>query len=773
MYNIMTERILLSTFYEPFNLENAIILVSNFDDIIQQLPLERQNKIREKRKEFDFLLGLKKICKNSNGIIQTTYKPSKNLKTQGRLFAQNASLQSLPREFRGCLANGLLYDIDIINAHPILLQQYCEKNGIRCDNLKYYCNNRDDVLNEIMIEYDYTRDEAKNLFLRSINGGFSEGITNKFYVDLKKEIKEIHNLITLKNNDLYKSLKKRKDFNIEGSVTNVILCDLENLVITTAYEYLSNNDYDVCVLVFDGLMIKIKNDIYIPFPIEVLEDMSNYIYTKTGYKVNFIEKPLDTSIDLSIIRNKLNAMKVDLSNKTIINDDVEARDYVLKLHGHKYISCNKTKYVKVGNLWSSHPNDVRQVIMNDIISSDLWIPTKSSVKKYSGSASSINSCLNLILTTGFKTDNNFIRVNKHKAINYLPFQDCVYSFIDKKTYEYNELDIAFFNDTNRKFPKNSDPVHKARLMKFIDAIYPNETQRDYNYHLMARALAGSNDKIWIKKVGERNCGKSKETALMENAFGSFVDIFDAKCLINTKNNLSSETALSWVVEIKDTRLAISNEIKVNENQQVTLNGNFIKQLSGGDTIRCRKLNENNEKFKVEFTMVINCNQEYKTDPIDAMENAIIFNYETKFVDEDELIEGIAYYKLKDDGVKTLIYEDEIIDEYILFLLSYFNKNLLPKPDIVKLSTELSLDEDDGNKLSKFLATHFKTTNNKDDKYHSSDILHIVNNNGFNFPSAIRITKLLVSLKIGIYNGMTNIDGDKRRGFTYIKYIPSV
>lgn len=767
---MMSQDLVLSTtFYEPFNLDNANLIVSHFDDIISQLSEERQLKIKNKRKEFDFLLGLKKICKNSNGIIATNYKPSKNLKTQGRLFAQNASLQSLPREFRGALANGLLYDIDIVNAHPVLLQQYCEKNDIRCDNLKCYIENRDRILNEIMEEYDYTRDESKDLFLMCINGGYRDGITNRFYMELKKEIKEIHKLIIIKNETLYKSLKKRKDFNIEGSLTNVILCDLENLVITTAYHYLITNGFEVCVLVFDGLMIK-KNDIHIPFPAETLKDMSNYILNKTGYDVKFIEKQLDDSIDLNIIRNKINDTRmINLANKNIINDDVEARDYILKHHGHKYICCNKVKYIKVNHLWSSHPSDIKKIITNDIISCDLWIPTKSSIKKYSGSASSINSCLNLILNTGFIDDNTFLIRNKQKSINYLPFNDCVYSFIDKKTYSYNELDIAFFNDTYRNFPKISNPVQKERLMKFIDAIYPNEIQRNYNYHLIARALAGCNDKIWIKKVGERNCGKSKETALMENAFGSFVDIFDAKCLINTKHNTSSETALSWVVEIKDARLAISNEIKANEGS--TLNGNFIKQLSGGDTIRCRKLNENNEKFKVGFNMVLNCNQEYKTDPIDAMENAIIFNYETKFVDEEDLIEGIAYYKLKDNGVNTLIYEDEIIDEYILFVISHFDKILLPKPDIIKLSTELSMEEDEGLKLSKFLATNFKMTNNKDDKFHSSDLLQIVNDNGFKLSSPIRITKLLTALKIGIYNEKTNINGERHRGFTHITYKP--
>jgi hypothetical protein len=84
---------------------------------------------------------------------------------------------------------------------------------------------------------------------------------------------------------------------------------------------------------------------------------------------------------------------------------------------------------------------------------------------------------------------------------------------------------------------------------------------------------------------------------------------------------------------------------------------------------------------------------------------------------------------------------------------------------------MSLDEDDGLKLSKFLATHFKMTDNKEDKYHSSQLLDIVNDNGFRLSSPIRITKLLTSLKIGVYNEKTNVDGDKRRGFTNIKYSP--
>ena len=45
---------------------------------------------------------------------------------------------------------------------------------------------------------------------------------------------------------------------------------------------------------------------------------------------------------------------------------------------------------------------------------------------------------------------NMIKNNKY----YLPFNDCIYSFLDKKTYTYKELpNIHFTYKINRTFPK--------------------------------------------------------------------------------------------------------------------------------------------------------------------------------------------------------------------------------------------------------------------------------------------------------------------------------
>jgi hypothetical protein len=104
------------------------------------------------------------------------------------------------------------------------------------------------------------------------------------------------------------------------------------------------------------------------------------------------------------------------------------------------------------------------------------------------------------------------------------------------------------------------------MQKVIIPIYPDETERKYNAHIKSRALAGYyEDKKWYGYSGSRNSGKETETGILRNAFGDFVLEFNAKCLIFNKfGNPEPAKALSWVVNKKDARIIISNEIDGDE-----------------------------------------------------------------------------------------------------------------------------------------------------------------------------------------------------------------
>ena len=197
---------------------------------------------------------------------------------------------------------------------------------------------------------------------------------------------------------------------------------------------------------------------------------------------------------------------------------------------------------------------------------------------------------------------NMINNNKY----YLPFIDGIYSFKEKKLYAYAELpNIHFTYKINRNFPKYDKNDEEELMKRIINPIYPNNDDAFYNAHIKERALAGCyEDKKWYGYSGSRNSGKGTETTLLKNAFGEFVKEFNAKCLIFNKfGNPDPAKALSWVVDKKDARIIISNEIDGDES--TILNGAFIKSLaSGGDAMEGRRLYENIQSFIPQFTMFL-------------------------------------------------------------------------------------------------------------------------------------------------------------------------
>ena len=176
-------------FNEKINIQKGLKIIHYWDELIKSLPIERQTKIKANQLIHDPILSLKKICKSKNNINSVKYGFSKNSKTYGRLFAKTASLQNLPREFRGALAHGLYHDIDIMNAHPTFLNQYCQKKGIKNDYLNEYVINRDEIISKLNAKFK-NEIHCKILILTVINEGESTGITSQddFYQVLQKKL---------------------------------------------------------------------------------------------------------------------------------------------------------------------------------------------------------------------------------------------------------------------------------------------------------------------------------------------------------------------------------------------------------------------------------------------------------------------------------------------------------------------------------------------------------------------------------------------------------
>ena len=111
----------------------------------------QHNKKKTSKKELrDYYDQLQKLCDTfvkSRGVMRRIYRYSLNTPSSlgGRLFC-GGSIQGLACEYRSLLLRDSTTDIDMKNAHPVILLYICKKHNIACAQLESYVNNRDEVL---------------------------------------------------------------------------------------------------------------------------------------------------------------------------------------------------------------------------------------------------------------------------------------------------------------------------------------------------------------------------------------------------------------------------------------------------------------------------------------------------------------------------------------------------------------------------------------------------------------------------------------------------
>ena len=76
-------------------------------------------------------------------------------------------LTYLKKEIRNSIMPNNIKDIDMINCHPVILLNLCQKNNINCNILKNYVENRDLILES----FGDDRKIVKEMFLTILNGG--------------------------------------------------------------------------------------------------------------------------------------------------------------------------------------------------------------------------------------------------------------------------------------------------------------------------------------------------------------------------------------------------------------------------------------------------------------------------------------------------------------------------------------------------------------------------------------------------------------------------
>ena len=211
-------------------------------------------------------------------------------------------------------------DIDMVNSHPVILLNLCQKNNISCYILKNYVENR----NLILDSFGDNRKSVKEMFLTILNGGFKKEYSddnriNNYLKLLEKEIIEIQKYFYSKDKRYFE-----KGYNYLGKNLSRIILDLENQILQITINYFVLKRVNIFTLEYDGLKIY-SDDKSKHFSINNLEKIileKTEINTKLSFKNTedyFPEFGIRVSTDNikneNIIENKIKVVHHDHSFK--------------------------------------------------------------------------------------------------------------------------------------------------------------------------------------------------------------------------------------------------------------------------------------------------------------------------------------------------------------------------------------------------------------------------------------------------------------------------
>jgi hypothetical protein len=322
----------------PLNPIQWLSQLSYTNFVEQCLNKDKKHTIEECKTKFSILQQFCQTNLKTTGITKRIYSYATG--TSGRLFS-GGSLQGLPSTIRGLfMRDGIGTDIDMCNAHPVILRYICKLHNIPCPNLDYYISHRDECLEKFE-----SREIGKVAYLTTLNKD-TLNRTKGLSLDFKKydiEIKQIQKkLVQIKDYvGLVSSVPEIKLYNKLGSAVNRIMCYYENLILQHVIHIITGKGIEIAILMFDGLMI--YGDYYKDNGL--LEDITHYVEKQMNglnMKWSYKEHNTELKVPEDFVVENTNTNKINKNENSFENVANEFEKTHLKI-------INKSLFVKHDN----------------------------------------------------------------------------------------------------------------------------------------------------------------------------------------------------------------------------------------------------------------------------------------------------------------------------------------------------------------------------------------------------------------------------------------
>ena len=245
---------------------------------------------------------------DNDGCKKIIYKQTVD---KNRYYGDSSCLTYLKKEIRNSIMPKNVKDIDMVNAHQVILNYLCKKNNVDCNLLKNYIENRELILSS----FGEDRKIIKELFLSILNGKskdiYSDNKQTNNYLKLfKQEIVRIQNYFYT-NDKRYLDI----DYDFKGKNLSRIILDIENQILQIMINYFTSKNVNILTLEYDGLKIYTDKSSK-HFSINELE---LNIYKNIGINIKLAFKNIEDSFPDFGIRVSTDNIK----NKNIIENKIK------------------------------------------------------------------------------------------------------------------------------------------------------------------------------------------------------------------------------------------------------------------------------------------------------------------------------------------------------------------------------------------------------------------------------------------------------------------
>jgi len=702
----------------------------------EKIPLERLQKLnkltcdeymklvdKKEYKKADIKAHFKQIKQyvrnmiKAKGEMKMLYKYSEK-GDKGRLFCSDG-IQGLDKIIRGFLFSGFTCDMDMKNAHPVILAYLCKLHGIRCPILTEYIQDRDTIINSL--KEDGIPD-PKILILKIVNSEYnSHRIKSQFIKDITKEIKNIR--VELIQVDEYKKFLvdaiEYKKANIKGSFINRLLCYYENEILQVIINIVNQKSIEITALAFDGLLLYHNED----------SSLREEIQQKVNETFDGLNMTLTFKEHANVITDELLNTIEDMGDDDMgVFDDNDAAQTLYKLYPH-WVTCNKElfTYNEDTGLWGCNTEDHLNIAKKYI--NELRLNVKDDngdIKKtlYSYGATLSKFTAMIPFLKSININDNWLTEKANSSLGYVYFKNGYLDMENKVFYKTFNPEIVSFNRLEWDYnPDEEDDNHEYR-QSIINRFFVNPLNAHSGSYLileLAKALAGDLDKRFIFGLGTSNCGKSILTTAIKNAFGKYFGAFNGEVFAYNKNSGDEASQMRWALALRFCRIIMSNEI----NNRIELNGNALKKVSaGGDELVGRGLYQKETNFVPHFLVCLMANDIPPIKPKDDAfyDRAKVFNYVKPYVDEP----SNEFELKKDRNIGNEIKTDKFIRTFIYLLVDtyylYKTGELIQteSPEMIEAKS-LWIGETDEKDVFTQFNDDFEITNNKDDYIIAADL----------------------------------------------------